>query len=351
MRAAFAAILTVTDGRGGTRHRQRRRSHWRRRRPTSRRLRWRSECPERDGAARRSASRVPTSTDANGDSLTYAWTFGDGGTCDRPADQPYLRQAGSYAAILTVNDGHGGTGHGQRGDLSGGVERRAPVANAAGVADERQSLRSPVSFSGAASTDANGDSLTYAWTFGDGGTATGRLTSHTYATAGALRARSSTVNDRRGGTDTASVAISGASPPNTFPQNAVLDNFNRANGAPGANWIDETAQFSDHVEHAARRRGGRSLPRVGDVVRGRPGGRAVTLSTIAASGARAEPDAQDPGRVVVGRPHRGQLQAPSARVFVYTFTAGELADVRADQRHHVRGGRPLRRARVRRTAR
>jgi PKD repeat protein len=117
----------------------------------------------------------------------------------------------------------------------------APVAVAAGVPTSGTAPLA-VNFSGAASTDANGDSLTYAWTFGDGGTATGRLTSHTYTTAGAFGAIL-TVNDGRGGTDTASVAVSVANPPNTFPQTAVLDNFNRANGAPGANWNDETAQF------------------------------------------------------------------------------------------------------------
>jgi PKD domain-containing protein len=100
-----------------------------------------------------------------------------------------------------------------------------------------------VNFSGATSTDANGDSLTFAWTFGDGGTATGRLTSHSYAVAGSYGAIL-TVNDGHGGTDTASVAISVSTPPTGFPQTAVLDNFNRANGAIGANWIDQPTRFS-----------------------------------------------------------------------------------------------------------
>jgi hypothetical protein len=116
-----------------------------------------------------------------------------------------------------------------------------PVAVAAGV-PATGSAPLVVSFSGAASTDANGDSLTYAWTFGDGGTATGRLASHTYAANGAYAAIL-TVADGFGGTDTASVAISVVAA-TAFPQTAVLDNFNRANGAIGANWIDEPTQFS-----------------------------------------------------------------------------------------------------------
>ncbi len=47
----------------------------------------------------------------------------------------------------------------------------------------------PVAMSGAGSTDADGDALTYAWSFGDGATAGGASTSHTYATAGSFTVR------------------------------------------------------------------------------------------------------------------------------------------------------------------
>jgi hypothetical protein len=116
----------------------------------------------------------------------------------------------------------------------------APVARATGSPTSGMAPLT-VQFSGATSTDADGDSLTFAWTFGDGGTGTGRVVSHTYFSAGA-HAAILTVNDGRGGTDTASVALSVS--PGTFPQTAVLDNFNRANGAIGANWMDETSGFS-----------------------------------------------------------------------------------------------------------
>src|SRR5206468_3951251 len=117
-----------------------------------------------------------------------------------------------------------------------------PVAAAVGVP---RSGPAPllVAFSGATSTDADGDSLTFAWAFGDGGTATGRLASHTYAAVGSYAAIL-TANDGHGGTDTASVAISVRPLPSGFPQTAILDNFNRANGAIGPNWIDQPARFS-----------------------------------------------------------------------------------------------------------
>jgi uncharacterized repeat protein (TIGR02543 family) len=63
-----------------------------------------------------------------------------------------------------------------------------------------------VNFSAAGSSDPDGDALSYAWTFGDGGQATGVTAAHTYATAGLMTA-TVTVSDGRGGSGTASAQI------------------------------------------------------------------------------------------------------------------------------------------------
>ena len=63
-----------------------------------------------------------------------------------------------------------------------------------------------VAFDGSASSDPDGSIASYAWTFGDGGSATGPTTSHTYQSAGTYTARL-TVTDNQGATGTTTLAI------------------------------------------------------------------------------------------------------------------------------------------------
>lgn len=62
-----------------------------------------------------------------------------------------------------------------------------------------------VQFTGSASTDADGDTLRYAWTFGDGGTSTSADPQHTYTAPGSYTA-TLTVNDQRGAANSSAVA-------------------------------------------------------------------------------------------------------------------------------------------------
>src|SRR5206468_3709525 len=61
-------------------------------------------------------------------------------------------------------------------------QNRAPTANPGGPYNGVVGV--PVNFDGTGSTDPDGDALTYAWNFGDGGTAAGSMTSHAYADSG-----------------------------------------------------------------------------------------------------------------------------------------------------------------------
>jgi PKD repeat protein len=82
----------------------------------------------------------------------------------------------------------------------------APVANPGGPYTGAEG--SPISLDGSASSDADGDALTYAWDFENDGIvdATTATASHTYFDNGAFTARL-TVNDGNGGTHSQTVAV------------------------------------------------------------------------------------------------------------------------------------------------
>jgi len=71
-----------------------------------------------------------------------------------------------------------------------------------------------VSFDGRASTDADGDPLSYLWNFGDGSTGTGPVVSHTYADNGVYTVTLTVDDGRRDGlrSDTALVTVSNVAP-------------------------------------------------------------------------------------------------------------------------------------------
>ena len=78
-----------------------------------------------------------------------------------------------------------------------------------------------VTFDASESTDPDNDRLTYAWNFGDGGSATGAFATHTYAVQG-TRTATLTVTDGRGGSATASRTVAiGSAPTATITAPAV----------------------------------------------------------------------------------------------------------------------------------
>ncbi len=81
-----------------------------------------------------------------------------------------------------------------------------------------------VTVSGSASTDANGTITSYAWTFGDGATATGVTAEHTYASAGDY-ALTLSVTDDDGATRTATVSVVATGPDAVYNASA----FDEAN--------------------------------------------------------------------------------------------------------------------------
>lgn len=68
-------------------------------------------------------------------------------------------------------------------------------------------VNQPCSFDGTSSSDPDGDALTYAWDFGDGGMSTGATPSHTYGSTGSFDV-TLTVDDGNGGSDSVVQSVS-----------------------------------------------------------------------------------------------------------------------------------------------
>lgn len=115
------------------------------------------------------------STDANGDTLTYRWAL-----TSKPTNSTAVLSstttatptftadlAGSYVASIVVNDGKLDSTNTSTVTVTASTANSAPVANA-GPAQTvtRVGGTAAVTLTGASSTDANGDALTYKWTIG-----------------------------------------------------------------------------------------------------------------------------------------------------------------------------------------
>ncbi len=124
------------------------------------------------------------SVDANGDRLTYAWTLtsrpsgSSAALSSATAVKPSFTAdvSGSYVASLVVNDGKVNSNSASV-TISAAMANVAPVASAG--AAQSVVTGSTVTLDGSASTDANGDALTYAWTLNAPSGSSARLSSAT----------------------------------------------------------------------------------------------------------------------------------------------------------------------------
>ena len=152
-------------------------------------------------------------TDADGDTLSYAWDFGDSSTSTEQNPTKRYAAPGSYAARVTVSDGKGGSAT-QTLPVVVTQANRAPTVTASRTPDGNVAPGTEIAFS-ATGTDADGDPLTYAWDFGDSTSSTQQSPTHTYPNAGVYTAKV-TVSDGRGGTGEAQLTVN-VSGPNQDP--------------------------------------------------------------------------------------------------------------------------------------
>ncbi len=145
-----------------------------------------------------------TGTDPDGVWMAYAWDFGDGASLKQQTASHTYTSAGTYKATLTVTDANLAEGKATVAITVGAAGNKPPVAT---ISANPTSGTAPllVGFSGSGS-DPDGSVVSYSWSYGDGGTSTQQVTTHTYQTAGNYTV-ALTVTDNGGAKGSASVQI------------------------------------------------------------------------------------------------------------------------------------------------
>jgi hypothetical protein len=136
------------------------------------------------------ADQTLTATDPDGNALTFYNVAGPifmtvtttNATSGNVHLAPDLSSGGNYTGIVRVSDGslYSDDKFFSITVLEAG--NRCPVANPGGPYSGLAGVQ--LEFDGSASSDADGDPLTYAWDFGDGSTGVGAMVKHTYAATG-----------------------------------------------------------------------------------------------------------------------------------------------------------------------
>jgi len=214
------------------------------------------------------------SSDPDGSIANYSWTFGDNTLWYGQVVNHSYPANGTYVAALTVTD-NGGAKNTTSKDVTVEKTAKPPVTSKPPTAVLKivSIVELSVSVSGDRSTSAPGTTIaSYAWTFGDGASTTGIISSHTYASAGVYDI-TLTVTDSVGAKDSASVeVVVSVSPPVTKPTpvieivsienlTVVLSGFNStpAQGTTIASYAwffgDGTTGTGANVTHTYERNG------------------------------------------------------------------------------------------------
>ena len=146
-----------------------------------------------------------TSSDPGSQALSYAWSFGDGSLGTGPIPTHTYATAGNYTVVLTVTDTSGYSGVATTIAAVSATPSQTPVVVSGGP--YMGAANTPIQLSAAGSFDPTYPSsgvagLTYAWSFGDGGSASGPTPVHTYANPGTFPV-TLTATTASGGTATA----------------------------------------------------------------------------------------------------------------------------------------------------
>ncbi len=161
------------------------------------------------------------SYDPDGSIVSYTWDFGDGSTATGKVVTHTYADNGVYTVTLTVKDNAGAT---STDTCTATINNVPPVADAGGPYSG--SVNEEITFDAGNSYDpGTADTLTYTWDFGDGSTATGKVVTHAYSSAGNYTV-TLTVKDDDGAssTDTTYATITEQPPqPKMHVESIVMD--------------------------------------------------------------------------------------------------------------------------------
>ena len=213
----FTVTLTVSDGRGGS-NTATRAITINAPDPTNQAPTARITAPASADEDALVAMNGLGSTDPDNDGLSYVWDFGDTTSGTGASVTKTYANPGLFTISLTVSDGKGGTHTATQAITINPVVTQNANPTAVIAASDTGVVNQVVLFNAGASSDPDGDPLTYAWTFGDAASGTGKDTSHAYAAEGTFTV-TLTVSDGRGGTGTATkeVKVNAASQQNQAP--------------------------------------------------------------------------------------------------------------------------------------
>ncbi|HEX3018749.1 MAG TPA: PKD domain-containing protein, partial [Chitinispirillaceae bacterium] len=203
---SYTAILTVSDGRGGTDNESVIITVIQPQRPPVASF---TATPTNGDAPLNVEFDGAASSDPDSDPLSFAWDFGDGKTEVGSTVSHVYSIPGNYTATLTVEDGNGNSDS-KSVLITVTQPQRPPVASFTATPSSGDAPLD-VEFDGTASSDPDGDPLSFAWNFGDEKTGTGSTVSHVYSTPGNYTA-TLTVDDGNGNSDSKSVLITVTQP-------------------------------------------------------------------------------------------------------------------------------------------
>lgn len=143
-------------------------------------------------------------TDADNDTLTFNWNFGDNTIGQGPAATHLYPTVGVYNVTLNVSDGKTWSAAALRINVYQANRAPVPVISADPLV---AFLNASVKFDASASTDADNDTLSASWDFGDGLNATGMVVNRYYTRIGNFTVTANVTDGRLSRTSSVVVTI------------------------------------------------------------------------------------------------------------------------------------------------